>query len=556
MNARFAMRPAWTIVQRLWLDRGWGFTAILGVAVACWLGLAISGVNYPRQPAAHVAIIMSVGLSIAPVFLLCNFTEADRRERRVGFPARLFVLPVPTRTLVSAPILFSVVLIAIIYAVWTASVARVFGRDVPLALPLLYVVTGMICYHAIVWSLARYPLFRLLALSLGGGTFFVGVLPLYDHAWLVPLLGGVSVSRLLTVLLCGISAVALAIAYFAVEAQRHGGRVGSDFRARLTEILLDALPRDRRRFASPQAAHFWLEWRRHGLLLPLCVGGVLLLAILPAPFVAPISAPVAGVLFEIMLVAPLLLAFALGQGLGKADLWSKQPGMSLFLATKPLRNTEWISVKMKTAAVAAALAWLLVIVLVPLWLWQWCDRAVLVKWWRTAEHMYGPGTLYLLPVVTLAVLLIATWRFLVASLFIGLAGRAWLLTAATCSVFVVVCGVPGLIVLWIEEPHLVRPFLKWPEWTPWVLTGLCAGKIVAAILITHFARRRGWVGTGSIVRYLVVWLATTGFLLLAAGWLLPVHGWQRWLSVMLILLFMPLARVAYAPVALAHNRHR
>jgi hypothetical protein len=39
-------------------------------------------------------------------------------------------------------------------------------------------------------------------------------------------------------------------------------------------------------------------------------------------------------------VFPLLLAFALGKGFGKADLWSKEPGLSSFLGTPTPRMAD------------------------------------------------------------------------------------------------------------------------------------------------------------------------------------------------------------------------
>lgn len=556
MNAPLAIRPAWTIVQRIWIDRWWGFCALAAVASVSYLGLRISGAVFAREPVAHVVIIMTMGLSLLFVFLLCNFTEADRKERRSGFPARLFVLPVPTRTLVAAPILFGVAMAAIIHTAWTAVAVRVVGREAPLVLPILYVTTAMICYHAIVWSLARHAMVRLIALSFGGAGFEIGWILIYDHSWLGPFMGGVSVPLVIGAVLAVMGGIGFVVAFLAVESQRHGGRSVSDVRLRVADFIIDALPRTQRRLDSPARAQFWIEWRRHGMLLPLCTAAVLILAMLPAPFIAPISAPVTAVLFKCMLLAPIVLAFALGQGFGKADLWSKQAEMSLFLATRPLANSEWIGAKMKTAAVASLASWAVVIVLVPLWLRQWCDDRLVMNLWHTAERLYSPAVLRALPGLTFGILLVVTWRFLVAGLFVGLAGRGWLLTLATCNVFFAVCAGPGLIVIWMESPHILRPFLKWPVWAPSVLTVLFVAKIIAASLVAHYARRRGWIQGRAILRYVALWCAMTAFLLLAGWWLLPVSGWNRWLSVMLILFAVPLARVAYAPVALARNRHR
>ena len=556
VNARFALRPAWTIAHAIWSDGRWGFCALLAVGVIWGLAARITIAVSQNHVVLQVATVMAATMALLLTFLLCNFTEADRKERRSGYPARLFVLPVHTRTLIGAPVLFGVVIASIIFLVWAQLALFPVLRELSLWLSLTYLATAVICYHAMLWSLAGYRVLRLIALSSGGGIFCVGWLVIGDHSWLAPLLGGIPARPFIGVLLAIVSLSALVVAFVAVETQRHGGLAASTFWARLSELVVDALPRDQRRFDSPARAQFWLEWRRHGVLLPLCTAAILLVVMLCSAFFGPIGASVTMVMFESLLVTPVMLGFALGQGLGKGDLWSREAGLPLFLATRPLQHAEWIGAKMKAAALATVLAWALMAVLVPLWLWQWCDTRLLLNFWTTFERMYAPEVLYALPALMMGVLMIVTWRSLIASLFIGLAGRTWLLTVATLSVYFVVCGIAGLISLKIQRPDLIRRWVAWPAWTPWLLTALFITKLTAAAFIASRAHRRGWLDGRAIGRYLAVWFIATAFLLLAAQLLLPLSGWKRGLSIVLILFSMPLLRVAYAPVALAQNRHR
>ena len=72
------------------------------------------------------------------------------------------------------------------------------------------------------------------------------------------------------------------------------------------------------------------------MLLPLATVGVLWVIMAPAPFHAPISSGMTGLALGWIIATPLLIAFVLGKGLGKADLWSRNAGMPGFLATRPI----------------------------------------------------------------------------------------------------------------------------------------------------------------------------------------------------------------------------
>lgn len=556
MNARFAVRPAWTIARGIWSNGRWGFCALLAVGVIWGLAARITIAVFQNHVVLQVATVMAATMALLVTFLLCNFTETDRRERHSGYPARLFVLPVHTRTLIGAPVLFGVVIAWAIFLVWAKLALFPVLRELSLGLSLTYVATAVICYHAMLWSLAGYRVLRLIALSTGGGIFCVGWLLIGDHSWLTPFLGGLQARPFIGGLLAILSLSALVVAYVAVETQRHGGLAVSRLWGRLAERVVDAMPRNQRSFDSPARAQFWLEWRRHGVLLPLCTAAILLLVMLWSAFFGPISASITMVMFESLLATPIMLGFALGQGLGKGDLWSREAGLPLFFATRPLQHPEWIGAKMKAAALATVLSWAIMAVLVPLWLSQWCDTRLLMNFWAKFERMHAPAVFYALPALMIGVFIILTWRSLIASLFIGLAGRTWLLTIATLSVYFVVCGIAGLIALKVERPDLISRWVAWPAWTPWLLTVLFIAKLTAAALVANHARRRGWLDGRAIRRYLALWFIATVFLLLAAHLLLPLSGWKRWLSVMLILFVMPLLRMAYAPVALAQNRHR
>jgi hypothetical protein len=419
--------------------------------------------------------------------------------------------------------------------------------------PSLYLATGMVCYQAVAWSLAPYRIARLLVLGIGGTILAVGWIAFRDESeslllsGFLHLPGHLPLRQALCAMLAAVSVSAFLVASAAVESQRRGGSSEWQGVRRAIEFITDALPRRGHRFDSPGHAQFWFEWRRHGMILPLCTLGVLLLIMAPGPWLAPIRDETTQVALCWILGTPLVLAFALGKGFGKADLWSKEPALPVFLATKPLGNSGWIAAKMKAAALAALASWLAVALLTPLWLWQCCD-------WHPSlpEALYPPAVRHASPALLFGVLVILTWRLLIGSLFVGLSGRTWMLTTAACGVFATFIGTPLLMAILSQHPTVFRNL----SWLPWFLAGLFAVRVAAAWALIDHACRRGWMTRRAIQRYLVIWFATTTFMVVAVWLLIPAEGWLKWLFVVLALFAVPLLRVACAPMALARNRSR
>lgn len=497
------LRQAATIAESMLLAKRHGLAALLVFSVI-WSVLLRATQSHVGADAQGALSYLPMALSLFLTFVFCTFTESDRRGRFESFPSRLFTLPVQTRTLVAAPIFLSVAVMSGIYILWVKLVLP--ASTLPVAWPLIYLAGGMMCYHAVIWFLAPFRTARLLVLGICG--------TIYACAWLAFQEGCAP--------LAGVGLAALPLAYLAVASARRGRMIEGQGWRKFTDFMADIAPRRRRPFTSPAQAQFWFEWRRHGMLLPMSVAGVLVLIMVPTVFAAPLSVGAANFCLMWILLTPFLLAFPLGKGFGKADLWSKEAGLPLFLASRPLSNTAWISAKLKAAALASLLSWLIVAVATPLWLWLCCDPALL-------------GRLPKLPVL-FAAAVILTWRLLAGSLYIGLSGRKWLLTAAACWVFVCFFGsiflVAGLMDRYIK--------LSFPSWTAWALAGLFAAKVGAVLYLRQWS-----------ARYLLGWLAGTTFLLFAVWVVVPAPQAAHFLIALLVL---PLVRIAYAPIALARNR--
>lgn len=552
------LKPAWSIACAMWMGHRRGFAAVLSATILCGLVFRIVGQNVRDAETRDSLGFIPMGLLLFMTFILCGFTETDRRARFTGFPSRMFTLPVPTLTLTVTPVLFGIAAVGLVYAVWARLVLPALGNVLPLAWPALYLATGMISYQAIVWSLARFRVARILALGIGGTFFAIGWVAFRGDferelvSWLIP--EGMSVRPVLCALLSAFNLGALAIAYMSVESQRRGGTAEWQGWRRTIDFIADALPARHGRFDSPDRSQFWFEWRRHGLLLPASTACVLLVIMAPAPFLEPLGADTTTSTLLWILLLPLLLAFALGQGFGKADLWSKEPGPSLFLATRPLSADGLVGAKIKAAGLGALISWVLVGIFAPWWVCLWGDWRSLGDLWRMAQALYPTAVLYALPWLLFVSLVILTWRLLVGGLFIGLSGKNWMLATATCGVFALILGTPFVMMGLRQHPMAYRRLLRLPSWLPWVIAGFFVLKVAIAFGLTAYATRQGWVSSRSIGRYLVLWLAATAFLAFAAWLVIPVQGWPRWLSTLLALFSFPLVRMAYAPIALGRSR--
>src|SRR6185436_1576660 len=179
-------------------------------------------------------------------------------------------------------------------------------------------------------------------------------------------------------LLSGLAVVAFAFAWVCIAHQRCGGGQRRSWLRYLIERIADALPGRRKDFRSAASAQLWYEWRRAGLLLPSCIGALLVLIIGPLSWLLRNDAGSAVWILAWTLAMPMILALPLGKGFSKADFWSKDLSLPAFVAVRPLATGELVVTKMKVAALSAGISWLLVLVFLSLWLPLWANLAPLM----------------------------------------------------------------------------------------------------------------------------------------------------------------------------------
>jgi hypothetical protein len=173
-------------------------------------------------------------------------------------------------------------------------------------------------------------------------------------------------------------------------------------------------------------------------------------------------------------------------------------------------------------------------------------------WGRLLPNRSLLEVLVIVPLVV-AALLVLTWKGLVGGLTVGLTGRLWIGVANVVVTYIAVGGAM-LLGRWLQaHPEAHRPFVLA---LPWLLGLAVTIKGFAACWTLRAASRRGHISTRTLRVGLVCWLATAiGFFVLL--WtLLP--GENRSVALVLsgVLLSLPLARLAAAPLAMDLQRHR
>ncbi len=513
------------------------FGVMLGLLVPAWLLKQVELSASENNAMEVISVLLSMSAFMI-LFLIFTRTESNARRDRKGFPARLFALPASTLTLVSVPLVLGVVVAELFFA-------TVWFLDLLPTLPInplwaaFKLASWMLTYQMLLWCTAGLGAFRMLLIGVVGFGFII-----------------LEQSQSSIVLLAIWSVAAFILSGIGVARQRQGGSLGRTGLTVLFDRIMKYLPARSAPFASARDAQLWYEWRRTGFLLPLLVCQLLVL------FIAPLSLTLdnpdrALTLLVITLLLPVLLAAPLGKAFAKADTSTADMAVPAFLAVRPLSDLDVVAGKMRAAAISTVSAWVPVLVFVALWQFGWADTSALRSFgsilWAMQQHS-------LLPQIAIAVLLmillmLLTWRFLVAGLWIGLSGNGKLYGITTIPIVLV--PTVGLLLLdeffgWLMDDPARLPRFVW-----------CVGALVA---LRFWVAAWTWRGISPAFsrRYLYAWVCGTACMV-ALAWLLaePVGllfnldlWFARTLALLAALMVLPLAQLGLAPSSFAGNRHR
>ncbi len=503
--------------------------------------------------------LLNFHLIIAALLLflaICGYTEFNAQKGSIGFPHRLFTLPLSSFELVALPMFLGVAAAELLGLVWRT---LIFGANLNVWGTMLIGVY-VVVYQAVLWTLPALGSLRMLIHGVVGMVFIIALgLPSFPQETLPWWLR----EGFLMVWLLVVALSAFFGCWSFVAQQRSGGGLRRDWIRSVVERASDVAPRRRKDFNSAAAAHFWFEWRRSGFMLPLLVGAMLVAVIGPLSLGDDGGGTVR--ILIAVLAMPMVLAFPVGKAFSKPDLWSSDMSVPSFVAVRPISTDDLVETKMKVAAVSAAVSWLLVCAFIALWfgLWASLDGLNMIRLllWAVYGHSMYPQ--YALVILSLAAAMLMTWRFLVSSLWLGLSGnRALFATTAIpyslAPIFVLAFAIliPGnedSILSWMYRgfgsvlPTLVR---------------------IAAIAVTSKLWIAAWswrdINRVRVRQYLFLWICGTLVLVAFAlvSWaglryIVPSDSDQlRSLLVLCALLVIPFARLGLAPGSLARNRHR
>lgn len=506
--------------------------------------------------------------SVVFVLAIFNFTESSPEKNWSGFPYRLFVLPVPTLLLIALPVISGIAAMGLVCGFWLNFVLAL--PPLRQAWTTLLIIAFMVLFQAVLWCLASFRTARLLVLGLAGPAYiFIAFLP-SQQIWTSPWFS----QKCLSFVLCGQILLLFGCSWLCVARQRCGGGRRTNWLRAAADWMLNLLPRRKTDFSSPASAQFWFEWRRAGMVLPLCVAGLLVFYLVPLSLHYKSSGVGTLQVLFWTLAAPVLLAAVVGKGFSKPDFWSNSLAYLPFNAVRPIASGDIIVVKMKVAALSAAISWALTLLFLILWLPGWADleslNTIRVGFYMAYDHTVVWQ--YFIAALIIAASALSTWKCLVAGLGAGLSG-SWkrYLALPLGGGLLIALGLVALAVM-LNHDTAVRAWYRADPDRPlsWMEDLLALG-----IIAKFFLAARAWrdISPRRVRNYLLFWLGAT-CCLVALVMLLWAHGlfnlmlislfdFLPWdtrrlfgLLLLLALAAVPLARIGLAPSFLARNRHR
>jgi hypothetical protein len=469
--------------------------------------------------------MIAMVLSLLCVTWMFTFIEFNPNKKNpINFPARVFTLPVSTSFLFWFLFLGGMAAISMLYASWVYLVPLPKLEEFGVYQKCFGWMTLLALAQAITWGLAAWPFTRLLLLNA------VLICFLCARAW--------SPYFQSPLVLPAVFLFGTALARLAMQRVRHGRWQGLNWKWPLPTLIAPVEMRGPRRFSSAARAQLWFEWRRFARMLVLVVAALTLTPVLihlVARFVffhAPLQNDTLFSFAIFLIVVPPLAHFSYSLSPGTTD--------QSFLAIRPLTVGEMTMALAKAAFVSTALSWAAVLAAV--------GGLCLLGDFRTVERNMTYSQECTAAIVI--GLIFFTWRFVVVNLWSARSGNSSLAGLPPLALLT------GALLLFLHQSGILENFFS--RIAPFIsslLACVVAAKLLLAFLAFRSSVKRHLIAPSAVIRYLAIW-----FILVAA--LLPVllvlpqppRDWLVPLSLCVVLI-VPLARIAYAPIMLARARH-
>jgi hypothetical protein len=232
------------------------------------------------------------------------------------------------------------------------------------------------------------------------------------------------------------------------------------------------------------------------------------------------------------------------------------PALSTFgthAATRPLTSVSLVAAKVEMTLWSTLAAWLLVGVLLVAALLVSGEIAVVSERLHALAEVAGTGRTAVLLLLVLAALVTSTWKNLVQSLCIGLTGRPWLIKSSV--LVAILLATMAFPLLWAIAHYDALQSWVW-DCMPWILAALVWLKVSAGAWVAIRLYDRKLLPAHTIVAGAVGWLAAVAAVYGILAWLAASPIFPFYFLGAAAVLFVPLARVAAAPLALASSRTR
>jgi len=325
----------------------------------------------------------------------------------------------------------------------------------------------------------------------------------------------------------------------------------------------------RKAFQTPQAAQFWLEWRRQGRVLPLLtLFGMVGMSIplffsgdndfLQGSETTKVSIWMTTALPMLPWV-PLLFATAIGMGARRSDMRGSEGVYHLYHATRPLQAIDMYRAKMK--AIAAGVLITAVITLSTMLIWLWLPAVTTSGKVPYVQILFGSFRLreWSIMIGVIAVLIVWTWRNQAVGAFVDYLPSRPLATAYP----LVVCFIgANMFVFFTANSNQIHWFRTLP-----VVSIFCAVLLVAKLAVAvgcaaKLVRLRptSWP---ELKNSFAIWTLAASGAATSLGLIVSVLPkeevfpyLQHPVAEMLGVLLVPLARPIVARIALEMGRHR
>jgi hypothetical protein len=488
-------------------------------------------------PSAHLVILIlcALWLVLGPVgtmflSLLCvawmfTLTSPDQKTKDLlAFPTRLFTLPVSTPFLFWWLVLAGQAAVVLLYRSWVHLVrlphVDIFGAYQNCFGWMTLLALG----QGIIWAFTAWPVTRILLLI---AVFFGFVCSparrdIFESPFVLPPL----------------FVLGLVLARAGLQKMRHGQWQGWDWERALSRVTARVPWRGPKRFASPAQAQLWFEWRRYARGLCLMLAAVTVLPVfiqLVVRFLFGLGPVQDDTMFGLcleLLGAALLLHGCFSIAPARNDL--------PFVMVRPQTNGQMVMAALKTSALSTVLSWVLVLAALcamPL-LGPFPDFEKTFEWGVHCRTLIVMG------------LMLLTWRLIPVNLCFVCSGKR---TFSQAPVLIWMVIYATGIALSLLSKNSEYADLLW-RLVPGVILCLVALKFLLAYLAFRVSLKRGLLAPSSMLAYLAIWTLLVAALVIPTVILFHDKPWL-FTTCMVIILLTPLARIGFAPITLAWNRH-